>query len=267
MSCSRMILKTFLSLCWIANALPPFLAAQQSDPAELPSPEAIIDRYIEAIGSEMGLRSIESLSLEADFEGIDRGSGKMFLNAAGGDWHYDFQTTDGRIVYQMCDDGSSWENQYGSIGRLTGQDRVKFEEIVPVINGPLRWLDYPGEMETTGIEDVRGHKCYVIEFRPEGGDSVRRFFDLDRGLMVRMSYVSNGTRADWYLRDYQEVEGFTIPLIREQYFSDSQAYVVKTTKIVINEEVDQELFAPPSEMDTDPLDGGEDDPFGGGGSR
>ncbi|MGI9515704.1 MAG: hypothetical protein ACR2NP_01550 [Pirellulaceae bacterium] len=263
MLCSRTTLTLALSVCWVAFAgLSPGVEAQE-EPASpgLPSAEQIIDRYIEEIGSEMGLSSIETLTLEADFEGLDRGSGNMSLNASGNYWHYDFQTTDGQITYHMCQDGTAWENQYGSIARLSGNDRVKFEEIIPVIFAPLRWLDYPGQMETTGVEEVRSKKCYVIEFRPEGGKPVRRYFDMESGLLVRMSYDSNSTNADWYLSDYQEVEGFTIPMRREQYFSGSHAYTVKTTSVVINEPVDEELLEPPLKVETAET---EDDPFGGG---
>lgn len=239
----------------------PHLFAQENQQA-LPTADDVIAEYIEAVGSEMALHGIESIHLEADFDGLEtRGDGKVVLNYHNGMWHYDFQLDDGQHTYIHCDDGSYWQNPDAWL-EMSETNRVKFQEIVPVLNAPLRWLEYDGEIEVRGIEEVVGQKCYRLEFRPEGGDPVTRYFDVDTKLLMRMTYSTNGRTADWFLSDYQEIEGFAIPMKREQFFGDEISYVVNTKKVILNEEIDDDLFKRPEIADQAPKE--PDDPFGDG---
>ena len=216
---------------------------------DLPSVEIVVQDYLQAIGGAMSLRSIETVSIEADFDGMDEwSSGKVFVYFQDDLWHYDFQLEDSRFTYLCCSDGTGWRS-FDEPSEMSAAERIKFNEIVPVVVTPLKWLEYDGEIEVKGIEKVNEEDCYHLEFRPKDGDPVQRFFDCQTGLLSKLSYRS-GSDIDWLLSDYQNVDGVMVPMFRKHFFDGEIGYTVKTTKVVFDKQIDPELFQPPNGVGT-----------------
>ncbi len=243
--------KIVLVLILLVIFIHPYGYGQEQEGVQqnLPSVELVVQDYLQAIGGAMSLQSIETVSIEADFNGMDQwGDGKVFVYFQDDLWHYDFQLEDSRYTYHCCPDGTGWRSLDGPT-EMSTNDRIRFNEIVPVVVTPLKWLEYDGEIEVKGIEKVNEEDCYHLEFRPKDGDPVQRYFDCQTGLLTKMSYRS-GSDIDWLLSDYQNVDGVMVPMFRKQFFDGEIGYTVKTTKVVFDKEIDPELFQPPSDVAT-----------------
>lgn len=233
--------------------------------------DEVISDYIEAIGGEMVLWGLESMTWKADLDGLgNRENGKVTLTYSEGGWLYDFEMDDGRHAYLKDKNGKVW-HQPPNWSEMSVNDKSKMEEIVPVPNAPLRWLEYPGEIEFKGVEQVGERPCAHVEFRPTKGNPVNRFFDMETKLLVKMTYISGTQPADWILSDYKNIDGCLIPMKRERHSAGSHSYVVLTKEVILNEEVDVSLFDSEgfeNQIDDenpfaeDPFD--DDDPFGDG---
>ena len=126
-------------------------------------------------------------------------------------------------------------------GAQLHQAREQYGSLFP----SLTWLDYDGEITNEGIEEVDGHKCYKIVFKSKSGLSSSRFFDVQSGLIRRMSMTQMGPQGevtiDAYPTDYQQVEGVTIPF--KQTMTTPQGDVtLSIDSIKLNKKIDDKTF-------------------------
>ncbi len=221
---------------------------------DLPSAESVIRDHIDAIGSEMNLRTFESCEIRARVESdAPAFNGKMTLRALEGSFHYMFELEGQVSNWRIYDGKRFWEQSDGYAPILyDAHDAQAFIEIVPRVSSPLDWLDYHGTVEVVDKVDVRGSTCFQLKFTPKTGNPVFRFFDTSTLMLRRIRYTSPMTtdqrQADWYLSDYREFSGVTLPVKREQFWNGQHNYDVIIESVNLEAEVDKNLFEMPDEI-------------------
>jgi len=79
-----------------------------------------------------------------------------------------------------------------------------------------------------------------------GSNEVKRFYDAKTGLCVRQSQVAQTPQGEQVINvdfgDYQMVDGVKLPFVTTVPLQPGMNLEVKTTKVVINAEVDMNIF-------------------------
>jgi len=199
-----------------------------------PSPEKIINRYIEAVGGETALLKIKSR--------VSIGAVELPMGLNG--------TVE---VYEQA------PNRTSVIMNLEG-----FGVVQQTFNGSVRWLQdpvrgylsFPAENQIASSDDIHrelryrrllsslrferkdkvgDRDCFVLD-RMAGGIVIERlFFEVATGLLVREN--------DTYLEDYREVDGVKVPFVARESPATAMATVVRLKEVKQNVRIDESKFA------------------------
>jgi len=199
----------------------------------------VLNKYIEAIGGQEKLSSIESyvLTAEAEMQGM-----KLNLEMK--------KTADGKFMQDVQVGGKSMSKQVfdGEKGYMIMREQRKdmsAEEIVKIKEEamPFPEMDYLTDDTITleGTETIDGKKAYKLKLSEEKS----AFYDMESGLKVQETTVAemNGQQmtSTIYYKDYQEVSGVQFPFTLAQTVG-RQNFDFKVTEVKINEGVSEADF-------------------------
>ncbi len=221
-------------------------AAAHSDPS---SPEAIIARYIEAVGGEAALRAHTSMTTKGAFE--------MPAMGASGE----------AILYQMAPDklvaiitipgmGESVQGYNGEIGwaedmmqgpRLLDGDMLEQERRGARFHAELEYPDLFPERTTAGEVEWDGQAAWQLDLVDAKGNEESHFFAQDSNLLIGVESTTStemGTMdAATTLSDYQEFGGIQLPTVMNMSLSMGVEFTI-TTESVTFDDVDPSVFEP-----------------------
>ena len=217
-------------------------AACESRAQHADNPEAadVIDGFIEALGSEMMLSSIESCRIRGRVEGPV--SGDMDVRCKGQNFvselHYSATTT---MTYGLTD-GIWWMQTGDRSSRKTIEGAMSNAiQSLNLTNLRFRsWPEFDGTIEVVGPADFREQKTWELRFTGENGTEVNRFFDRDSGLLVGCRYDVEGSSYEWTY-DYSEVEGMSW-ITRAVAYQEGGNFELKFTDFEIDAEIDDSIF-------------------------
>ena len=108
------------------------------------------------------------------------------------------------------------------------------------------------EMKCTGIEEVNGQKCYVVELVKNNGRRQVEYYSVDTGLLVRsdITAVTNmgEMKIETMVSEYQDVDGIKSPFKVEQKLPNGMTAVIAFNKIEYNVDLPEDAFAVPEEI-------------------
>jgi hypothetical protein len=109
---------------------------------------------------------------------------------------------------------------------------------------------YP-RMTLKGVEKVRARMAYVIEAVPVAGSPERLYFDTLTGLLIRKDSEEEGDEGkrsiEEYYSDYRAVDGIKLPFTIHQV-SSGMDFTVKLTEVKQNVPVDDAKFNKPEDQ-------------------
>lgn len=174
------------------------------------TPEAVIEKYIQAIGGEEKARSIKTSKLEsvAEVQG-------MKLNMI---YVYDEtnQAFSNKImmmgnvaVNTVVKDGKASVTSMGQSQELTDEqfEAIKMSMFIfPELH--YEGLGYSLELE--GIKDVEGEDAYKVIVSNPTGSSQANYYSVSTGLKIKSESAESG---DTFYAEYSEVEGVKYPML------------------------------------------------------
>ncbi len=217
--------------------------------------KAIIRKHIESMGGAEKLNSVKSLvskavmvmdspqgEMEADIEQMQ--SGDKFLII--------INIPQFGEIRQGSDGKHYWMTNPMVGAMLMDNDqaamaREQYSKPFPAAS----WLNYNGKIVNKGTEKVDGRKCHKLEFQPENGPKITRWFDAETGRLVKMAAVQQSPQGpmkiEVYPTDYRDVEGIKVPF--KQVTSTPQGEMtIEVDSMEFNKEIDEATFKLPKEL-------------------
>jgi hypothetical protein len=199
-----------------------------------PSPEQIINRYIEAVGGETALLKIKSR--------VSTGTVELPMGLNGTVGVYEQAPNRTSVIMNLDGFGVVQQTFNGSVRWL--QDPVRGYLSFPAgnqgtagddIHRELRYRRLLSSLRFEGNDKIGDRDCFVLD-RMAGGIVIERlFFEVATGLLVREN--------DTYLEDYREVDGVKVPFVARESPATPMATIVRLKEVKHNVAIDEARFA------------------------
>ena len=171
---------------------------------ETPSAQKIIERYIDALGGEMQLQSLQSYRLDCTYN-----KNKLTIHVHDGVLHW--HTNNGK--YKFCYDGQNyWQSQDGVVtvrddlatGYPCGFIGVHFDV--------LRWNEADKTKATLiGSAEIDGKDAWQVRLEKEGWRPSDVYFDKQTDLLLRTQVLESESESQSelvYSYQHSELDGF-----------------------------------------------------------
>jgi photosynthetic reaction center cytochrome c subunit len=240
---------------------PPAPGAAEPAAPTLPTADAILAKYVQALGGEQALRKITNRTITGTRETVGRNTqtdvawlqgtfaeyqkapnlSAMFAYAANG------QTTgsgfDGSSAWTQNANGSVTEASGTALAR--GQRAADFYDALDIKSQYSRMIVRPPEK-------IRDREAYLVIGVPDGAAPERLYFDSQTGLLLRRmtllqnSVISAPTQTDYL--DYRDSNGVKYPSTIKIYdVAGNPAYtVLRVQKVDFTSAVDASKVAKPA---------------------
>jgi photosynthetic reaction center cytochrome c subunit len=222
--------------------------------ASAPSADAILNRYIQALGGAERLAALTSFVSKGTYEGFDSYHGKVALEV--------YATAMGqRTLVAHTQNGDSVTTYDGRNAWIVGPDKpVSVLQLVPGGDMDGIKLDsdlaFPGKLKQALTDWRTGFPTTTIDDREvevvqamAGGSRVKLFFDKETGLLSRVVRYSKtivgSVPVQMDYSDYREVAAVKMPFQWRVTWTDGQStYILNSVQP--NVAIDQAKFAKPA---------------------
>ncbi|MCI0665548.1 MAG: hypothetical protein L0220_31195 [Acidobacteria bacterium] len=222
-----------------------------SSAAPLPTIDDILDKSIKAVGGKEAIEKLTSRTTKGSFE-IEA----MNLNGT----FENFQKAPNKkatvisfpgvgTINEVFDGTKGWSaNPMAGLNELTGAELAaakRDSDFYSVINFKK---NYP-KIEVKGREKVGSSEAYLVEATPAEGSSLKFYFDVETGLLLRMDgereFQKEKIPLEVYFEDYKAIDGVKIAHTVKQV-TPMFAATIKLTEVKHNTEIDETKFNKPS---------------------
>ncbi|HML17358.1 MAG TPA: outer membrane lipoprotein-sorting protein [Bryobacteraceae bacterium] len=233
----------------LASIMAPAFAADDA----LPTPEAILNRYVEVTGGraayEKRTSEIASGSVEYTAQGL---KGTLNRYAAAPDKMYTVIEFEGVGKFEQGSaDGIAWEKS-AMLGPRVKSGVEKSQAIrESVFNHELNWKKLYDKAETVGVETIDGEECYKVVLTPADGHAETTYYQKKSGLAVKSSVVAasqmGDISAELMVSDYKNFDGILMPSKMVQRAA-GQDIVMTIQTVKVNQEIPAGRFEPPPDI-------------------
>jgi hypothetical protein len=237
-----------LSLAFLTAWAVPVSAA---DP--LPSPETILDHFVEVTGGKAAYeaRKTEVVTGRVEFAAAGL-KGTMVTYFEEPDKYYMAMELAGvgKIETGVID-GVAWENSVLQGPRIkTGEEKAQALREA-AMNGSSRWRDLFAKVETTGEEVVEGEPCYKVVMTPATGNPVTMYFEKASGLMRKTAVVAasqmGDIAAESISKEYRRFDDILAPAKVIERVA-GQEFTITIDSMKANVDIPAEKFALPEDV-------------------
>ena len=227
--------------------------AGAAEPVEVPSAEAILNRYVEAAGGKAALEKIQTRVTKGKMEMTTLGlSGNMELRAKVPNKQVSSVELAGFGSIREGFDGTvGWTDAPGVGLRTKSGSELGRDQRSKVFPRELKLKEVYERMEAKGSAKVAGADAWVVEASHKGGKPDRLFFDQKSGLLVREeSTVATGVGEMTFqvdFLDYREVDGVKIPFLVKIPKPETMGFQIKVDEVKHNVAMQDTEFAKPKE--------------------
>jgi len=198
-----------------------------------PSPEEIINHYVEAIGGETALLKIKSR--------VSSGTVELPLGLSGTVEIYEQAPNRSSVIMNLKGFGVVQQTSDGGLRWMQDPVRgyISFpgnqEATTDDIHRELRYRSLIKTLRFARKDKVGDRDCFVLD-RIAGGILIEQlFFEVASGLLVR----ENNT----YLEEYRDVDGVKVPFVVRESAAGNMSSVVRLKEVKHNVTIDAAKFA------------------------
>jgi hypothetical protein len=215
-----------------------------------PSVDAILNRYLEALG---GRAALEKLTSRVTTGTIDvpamNISGTIEIHEKAPNRILSVVTISGAAFRQGFDGFVGWtDDPENGVREQTGAELYEARRGADFYH-PLNLGKIYSKLNLVGQEKLEDRSVYEVEATPaEGGDPDRLYFDTQSGLVTRVITVRHlpqgvsAFREDF--EDFRDVDGIKLPFTIHQSGGDSE-FTIKLEAVHHNVEMDDAQFSKP----------------------
>lgn len=226
--------------------------------ANLPTAEAVLDKYVEATGGKAAYTKITSTSTKATMKLTAQGlSGTVEASAKAPNKIYVSQTFTAIGKMEQGYDGTTgWsKDPFSGLRTLEGAELTQFKTQA-VFNSPLRWRDEYAKTEMLGIRPVNNKPAYALRLTSKTGKTDVQYYDTKSGLQVKSESVQESPQGklpvETYYDDYRTVDGIKVPFKVRALVAGNEL-ISTVTEYKNNVPLDDTLFAKPAAAPVAPV--------------
>ena len=243
-------MKKLFVLCLSLAVVVPMILA---DEAELPTAEALMEQYVEAIGGKENMELIQTQISKGNFEIPAMGikASLLIYNAAPGNMLTIAESDAIGKIESGCVDGIVWENSTMMGGRIK-EGAEKADAIREAAFDKLtNWKKYYESAVTVGKNSVNGSLCYQLLLKPKEGTPETYYLNANTHLLDRIDTDANtpmGTvHVQSFISRYSDVSNVKMPSeIRVEVMG--QERIIKLDSVLCNVKIDPAIFEIPDEI-------------------
>ncbi len=224
-----------------------------AEPAvDLPSAEAVYEKYLDAMGGREALNRVSSSLHKGNLEAGPMVAPIVIKRQRPGNIAVSIELPQFGTMMQGSNGEVAWD-----VSPMTGTRLLEGEEKAEM----LRKADFEEElnpqkyyelMNVLGKEDVNDKPAYVVEFTTKSGKTEKRFFDEATGLVVKTETKQKAPMVgelivSQFPSDYREVDGVKVPF-QTEIKNKMQSSVLKFDEVQFNVEHEAGSFDPPEEV-------------------
>jgi photosynthetic reaction center cytochrome c subunit len=224
-------------------------SATSATASALPSAQEIIEKYVQALGGDAAIQKLETR--------VDTGS----LDITSRNFHSKIETYRKApeniliILRDLHGDTSQgyngtngWQQRGGKVEELSGDDLTRLKDSAAFVAGMNLKKNY-ARIEVKDIAKIDGRDAHRIIAWRAGGTSDQYYFDVQSGLLLRVSTEIDSPLGaiphDAYYEDYRDVSGVKVPFLIRIVRADG-ATIYKWEQIQANIPVDSSRFEKPA---------------------
>ena len=229
----------------LPQAAPPFPMPVRARPANLPTREQIVAKYLAALGDVSRLTTPRTLS--GTREGFD-GKPVAFEAQISGDKAHVIGTTPFGPTEQVFTGSGGWIKTPKGLAEMKPSDIENFRELADAYE-PLLPQSIPADARVINTEKIGDHDTVVAVGRIDDRTRERLFFDSTSGLLVRrvvlrqtqVGQIPQQTDYD----DYRDVGGTKYPFyVRVSLVDPWTGATRRYSDVHLNAKIDDTTFAP-----------------------
>lgn len=224
---------------------------------DLPMPDEIFERYIEALGGWDKLRAIKNRRIMGTFEGdpFEFKAGVKIWWEADNRYHLNIKEPAGLFYDLYAVDDMAWSIVYGGEPQaIGGVQRLEILDTAEFF-GEAAYKTRYKTMETQAEATAGEIAVYVVRATTHGGRPHTLYFAKDTGLLIGDRVPDSGPEGKMRvmtvrIEGYKEIEGTLYPTRFIQTFSDnSRPNTMIFTRIEINTDDEHDYTVPPAILD------------------
>jgi hypothetical protein len=227
----------------------PPVAATSTNNANLPTVDAILDKYVAAIGGREAQRKITTRITRSrvDIPGVSFG-GKMEVYAKAPNKSLTVMNVEPMGLVKQGFDGRNGWNLSGNGADVASE--IDHAAIVDTdFYRDIKLKEQYTRLKVIGQVKEGFRQVYLVQATPPGGGTAESFyFDVDTGLLVRrdlMRPTAKGpVRAEVYFSDWRALDGVKIPFRMTQSMA-AMKFVTTIEEVKHNVPVDDAIFRRP----------------------
>lgn len=208
--------------------------------------EAVIGKYIEALGGQAAVEGVKSLrwDITMDMMGMQLDGQRyiMFPNK-----YADIMQMNGMVVNKMVfneGEGMTMNPQQGE--QEMGEEDLADAEMSAHIFKEAFYEKMGYELELSGVENIEGEDAYKLKVTSPFGKSTTEYYSTESGLKLREVTNAEGPNGPIAVttdyQDYTEIDGLMFPQKMEVSGPFPQPMKMATKEIQVNAEIDKDVF-------------------------
>lgn len=221
--------------------------------------DEIIDNYLENIGGKDAWKELTSSKMEAKMSMGPMEFPGSIVSAEPNLQRLEFDVQ-GKKIVQAYDGETAWMiNPF--MGGKNAQ-RMPEEDAEEMMKETFQdpFIDYKDKghtLELIGKKEIEGAETFEVKLTKEDGDIEYHYFETEYFVPIMVKTIMTtgemkGQAMETYLSDYQEVEGLMIPFFIESKMAGESFQKITITKVELNPEVEEGLFAFPGMSEAEP---------------
>lgn len=179
-------------------------------PASLTA-ESIIQSYIDKIGGQDKLKTIQSLKQVSSMNLMGQNMEVSSYQLEPEKFSLEIQTGGMKVIEQRFDGNTLEVNQMGQKQVFTEGPEVDAMKGSASIFPQLLFLSEAYTLELKGIEDVNGSEVYKINAISPENQKVIHYYDIESNLLVKQVTQQGEQALSQEMGDYREVDGILFP--------------------------------------------------------
>ena len=219
--------------------------------APLPSVDAILDKFVVAMGGKDALQKLTSRTVKGSFE-IEamsvNGTFENFSKAPDKNATV-IQVPNFGTINNVYDGAKGWSSDPMSGLRELGGAELAATKREADFYLPLNFKKNFQKLEVVGKEKVAGSEAYVVQVTPAEGGTEKFYFDAASGLIVKHDAERDNPQGkipvELFFEDYKAVDGVKVAHTLKQV-TPMFAMTIKFVEVKHNSEIEAKTFNKPA---------------------
>ena len=243
---------------WAAQA-----QAQEQPPAQGPTADEVVEKYLAAIGGRSALSKVESRvstgTITVSVQGMQLGGAVELYNKAPNksrmysriDLSQVAPDAGEVVVDQRCDGKSAWMSN-----SMQGDRDVTGSQLQGMLNAtfPSPLLNYKeagAKIELAGKDKVGDREAYVLQYTPKAGPATKQYIDAQTYQMLKAQAKVDAPELGGEVEqvsefsDYREVDGVKLPFVIK-IANPQQLITITLLKVEHNRPMEDWMFSKPA---------------------